>query len=80
MKKAASWIGLICGLSGLVIGVFAIVVVVFVLLGYPTVRFKGATLDADWPTAALLAAVALVFLGISWLLNRAGKPSLPEAD
>jgi hypothetical protein len=34
---------------------------------------RGNQLDADWPTTGLLAASALVFLGLYWLVNR-GRP------
>ena len=34
---------------------------------------RGNQLDADWPTTGMLAAAALVFLGLYWLVNR-GKP------
>lgn len=34
---------------------------------------RGNQLDADWATTGLLAASALVFLGLYWLVNR-GRP------
>ncbi len=74
MNKAAGIIGLISGVSGALVGIYALLVLVYALLGYPTVRFRGIDLDADWRTAGALAAVAAIFLGISWLMNRITKP------
>lgn len=34
---------------------------------------RGNQLDADWPTTGMLAASALLFLGLYWLVNR-GRP------
>ncbi|HEV2867112.1 MAG TPA: hypothetical protein VGX37_11420 [Allosphingosinicella sp.] len=60
-------------LCGALIGVYAIMEAVYAMLGYPTVRFRGTDLDADWRTAGALAGVAVVFLGLAWLMNRISR-------
>jgi len=73
MKAAAGLVGLITGLCGALIGIYAVLDAVYALLGYKTVRFRGVDLDADWRTAGALAAVALIFLGLTWLMNRISR-------
>jgi drug/metabolite transporter (DMT)-like permease len=77
MRKMVEIIGVVCGLCAGVAAICTIIVIVTVLFGGRTVRLRGSTLDADWPTAAFLGLFALICAGIAWLMfrlqNRPGR-------
>ncbi len=67
-------VSLISMLCGAILGGYAALNAYYTITGAGDgVSRRGNQLDADWPTTGLLAAAALFFVGLYWLVNR-GKP------
>ena len=67
-------VSLISMLCGAILGGYAALNAYYTITGAAAgVSRRGNQLDADWRTTALLAASALFFAGLYWLVNR-GRP------
>jgi hypothetical protein len=67
-------VSLVAMLCGALLGAYAAMNAYYTMTGAGEgVSRRGNQLDADWATTGLLAAAALAFLGLYWLVNR-GRP------